>query len=137
MRTSSSALEFGSTPTAHLAFAAAAMVRLRIEPRSQSLSPQGMLLWVTADSASAEEKEEEAQRGEEESEKDAEPPALEAKYLIVGGGTAAFSAIKELKRLDPNAKVIRLRWSACPSANLPSRSWSSRRSFICPISARR
>ena len=98
-------LEFGSTPSAHLAFAAAAMVRLRVEPCSLNRDPpQGMLLWVTADSASAEEKEE-ALRGEEESEKEAEPPALEAKYLVVGGGTAAFSAIKELKRLDPNAKV--------------------------------
>lgn len=67
-----------------------------------------MLLWFSGDVANAEEKE--GADGQQPADDDdgpqaPEPPALEAKYLIVGGGTAAFSAIKELKRLDPSAKV--------------------------------
>lgn len=63
-------------------------------------------MWVSSDTASAEENEKSTKRADDdEADAEAEPPALEAKYLIIGSGTAAYSAIKELKSIDPNAKV--------------------------------
>ena len=64
-----------------------------------------MLLWISSEVANAEENDKEASPLEDDGHEAAEPPALETKYLIIGGGTAAFSAIKELKRIDPSAKV--------------------------------
>lgn len=68
-------------------------------------------MWVSSDAASAEENEttNEAALAADHEDGEVEPPALEAKYLIIGGGTAAFSAIKELKKMDPSAKVRSLR----------------------------